>query len=368
MRTIMRKSVIGALAAVSTLALSAATASAQYTDRPFIDATVIQSQARAFELAGLRLTVAELFPGENDDDFLEQIEGLEGDFARFGGTLASIDPELAEALDDALDAVVDAVEDGEDATALIAEARDLLAQAYDAVIDSATRETPAFKGAVLTDLLLGEPGVAEGYEEAGKEPWAFSMGWAALQRAKELWGELSADADEERRADGDEMIAVIEPLFPSAEPPEQFIGNPEEAEAPAQRLVGILEVVVDADLYPGRDHAALADHLAELTTSACTFYADGNDVVGAETIYAVAGLYGDHLGELVNLFDPETHEEVEFLLGGLVQLDDDDDDDDGPAVEDDDDDDDDDREALAPLESCEGLIVQLQEVRTVLGG
>src|SRR5690606_34655021 len=106
MRTIMRKSVIGALAAVSTLALSAATAWAQYTDRPFFDATVIQSQARAFELAGLRLTLAELFPGENDDDFLEQIEGLEDDFARFGGTLASIDPELAEALDDALDAVV----------------------------------------------------------------------------------------------------------------------------------------------------------------------------------------------------------------------------------------------------------------------
>src|SRR5690606_40058236 len=97
--------------------------------------------------------------------------------------------------------------------------------------------------------------------------------------------------------------------------PTQFIGNPEEAEAPAQRLVGILEVVVDADLYPGRDHAALADHLAGLTTSACTFYADGNDAVGGETIYAVAGLYGDHLGELVNLFDPEVHRSEERRVG-----------------------------------------------------
>jgi len=369
----MRAHSITAVAAVSLLALSCASASAQdYTDRPFIDATLVQSQARALELADLRLTLAETFPGETDDDFLEQIESLQGDFARFGGTLAAADADLAQSLEAALQDVAEAVESGEDAAEDIAEARTLLGEAYDVVIDPAIQDTAAFKGAVLTDLLLGEPGVAEGYEEAGEEPWAFSMGWAALQRVKELWGEVSAQADETHRSDGDEMIATIDPLFPNGEPPERFVGNPEEAEASAQRFVGIIETVVSADLYPGRDHAALAAHLAELTTPACEVYASGDEVVADETIYAVAGLYTDNLAELTNLFAPETAEEVSDLLASLVEVEDEDEGGAaGEGAEQSDEtagDDDDDAASLAPAESCEALAEQLRQVGMILGG
>jgi hypothetical protein len=370
MRNAAMKSAL--LGAISTLALTAP-ALAQYTNKPFIDGTVQQSQARALELAGMRLDIAEALPGETDDEFIEQIEGLEGDFVRFGGTLAAANAELAGELEEAFEAVVAAVGGGSDAGGAIADAHALLAEAYDAVIPAATRETPAFKGAVLTDILLGEPGVAEGYEEAGEEPYAFSMGWAALARANMVWSEL--DADEAHRADGDEMLAFIGNLYPGAEPPEQFTGNPEEAESPAQRLVGIIETVVDADLYPGRDHAALAAHLAEITGPACAAYQAGDDEVAAETIYAVQSLYGDHLGELTNLFDPELNERVETLFGGMITVEEEDDDEAGESGVTDDaaaDVPEEENEAEettgSSAENCGALAEALSQVRTVLGG
>ncbi|QQR40009.1 hypothetical protein [Devosia rhizoryzae] len=361
------------LGAISSIALIASPVLAQYQNKPFIDGTVQQSQARAFELAGLRLDIAEALQGETDDEFIEQIEGLEGDFARFGGTLATANAELAEELDAAFEAVVPTVQSGSDAKADIDEARTLLADAYATVIAPDVQATPAFKAAVLADLLLGEPGVAEGYEEAGEEPYAFSLGWAALARANVLWDEISADADTAPKADGDEMLAFIGTLYPSAEPPEQFTGNPEEAEAPAQRLVGIIETMVDADLYPGRDQASLATHLASLTGPACQAYAAGNDAVADETIYAVQGHYADHLGELTNLFDPELHERVQSLFGSMVQVEDDDEEAEGDEadVSADAQDDEAEDEAVEPgsaADSCTELTEALGQVRSVLGG
>lgn len=372
----MKRSLLNAalLGAISSIALAASPVLAQYGSKPFIDNTVQQSQARAFELAGLRLDIAEALPGEMDDEFIEQIEGLEGDFARFGGTLAAANSELAEELDEAFEVVVAAVGKGSDASAAIAVARTLLADAYAAVIASEAQAEPAFKAAVLADLLLGEPGVAEGYEEAGEEPYAFSLGWAALARANTLWDEISADADSAQRADGDEMLEFIATLYPGAEPPEQFTGNPEEAESPAQRLVGIIETMVDADLYPGRDQASLATHLADLTGPACEAYAAGNNAVAAETIYAVQGHYADHLGELTNLFEPELHEEVQDLFGGMIQVEEDDDDDAEGDTAEEVEDADDDQADYAPMTSdtaadnCTELVEALNQVRTVLGG
>ena len=65
---------------------------------------------------------------------------------------------------------------------------------------------------------------------------------------------------------GREMLAILDTVIPQPQPPEDITrGNPEEAEAPAQRLVGIIEEVVDANLYAGREPGTLAARLAEET-------------------------------------------------------------------------------------------------------
>jgi hypothetical protein len=65
-----------------------------------------------------------------NEDFLEQVERMtSSDFARFGGTLAKLDKALAAKLMAALEAVTEAAQAGDDATALVAEAKRLLANA-----------------------------------------------------------------------------------------------------------------------------------------------------------------------------------------------------------------------------------------------
>lgn len=255
----------------SVIALSAALAPsagfAQYSGDPFFDNTVAMSQAYGLESIGLRLDLATTFDVPYHEELVETIEDVTGaPLERFEGTLAAANPELAQSLRDALEEVADAAEDGEDPSEAIEEARALLAEAYDVVIPADLRSTPAFTGGVIIQLLLAEEGVAEGYEEAVEEnePWEYPNGWVALQRVKVLWGEIEAEASEQHAADALEMIAALDELYPVAEPPESVAGwNPEEAEAPAQRLGGIVESVVDANLYPGRNGGRLAGHLAK---------------------------------------------------------------------------------------------------------
>lgn len=361
-----RSSILTAVAMASTCLTGAALAQ-QYANSPFYEHTVALSQAYGIEAIGLRLDLAEAFSAPYDDELAETIEGVTGtDFQRFAGTLGANSPQLAEALTAALGEVAEAVETGTDVTEAVIEARALLAEAYAAVIPPEMRDQPAFKGGVIINLLLAEGGVAEGYEEAveNSEPWEYPNGWAALQRVNALWEEVKGSASAERLADGQEMLDLLDTLYPEAQPPASVAGlNPEEAESPSQRLGGIVEEVTDADLYPGRDLPRLMGHLAELTTAACAVYPQ-NDAVASETVYAVHDLFATHLEDVSGMFAPELQEHASELFGALIAAEDDDDDAGEAAAGDEGEDDD----LLSTTDACAELATAFAELRTVLGG
>jgi len=358
-------------------------ATAQYAHAPFFDHPVELSQAYGLETIALKLDLASAFAAPYEDELIEGIEGMTGaPLARFAGTLAEKNADLADALSAALAEVAEAAEEGEDASEAIAEARELLDQAYAAVIPQALRNDPAFVGGIIITLLLAEEGVAEGYEEAveGQEPWEYPNGWVALQRVNVLWDEVKGAATEQHLADAQEMLDLLATLYPQATPPESVAGlNPEEAESPSQRLGGIVETVVDADLYPGRDLPRLSGHIAELTEAACALYPD-RDEVAAETIYAVHDLYAAHLADVAGLFAPELQEEADELFGAMIVAEDDDDDEAGEGADDQsaataeaDDDadaeqDQDDDAQVSAAQACTELSEAFTQLRTALGG
>lgn len=342
---------------------------AQYAAAPHFEWTVLQSQTYGLELVAQRLRVVSAFEASLDDDLLEQVEAmLESDAPRFLGTLGKRDAGLAEALVSALEEVEAQAEEGEDATDAVAEARALLERAYDVVVPIGVRRSPAFVGALISDLSLGEGGVAEGYEEAADdELYEFSSGWAALQRVKELWRQIAWAADAGQRADVQEMLDLLDGVYPTAEPPEAILGSPEEAEAPSQRLVGLLESVVDASLFPGRDMPALAAHLAEAIAPACGAYERGNDAEALEIVFAVGDLYVKHLAGFLAFMAPEVHEEGAEVIAALTGLEPEGEDEEEEGEEEDESDED--EEALEdPAGACRELEEALEEARKVLGG
>src|SRR5690606_8944202 len=233
------------LGAVLGLALLVSTAAAQYSRAPFFEQTLVQSQGYGLQLSLQRLDALELAAEEGealDDDFMEIVEGFEEDLPRFVGTLRARDAALAGELEEAIEALEDAAASGSGLAAAIDEARDLLNQAYDVVIPADVRADPVFIAGVIVNLSLGEGGVGEGYEEAIEgELGEFTMGYAATQRVSDLWSEIAGGADEQQRADVEEMLEFIRTLYPEPIIEEAIVGNPEEAEAPVQRTLGVLE-------------------------------------------------------------------------------------------------------------------------------
>lgn len=300
----------------------AATAAAQYGYQPFFDQPLIQNRAYGLELVLRRLAVIDQFEAPLDDDLMEQVEALlDSDVHRFVGTLRAADPALADDLMAALEEVEERAEAGEDASAAVAEARTLALRAYDRVVPTEVRRSPAFLGGVIADLSLGEGGVAEGYEEAaGGEPFEFTSGWASLQRVEELWTQLSAYATAEQRADVEEMLGLLDGVYPRPEPPAAIVGDPEEAEASVQRLISLLETVADAELFAGRDMPALAESLVVTLTPACRAYQAGDDAVALEGVFAVGELYVRYLADFMGFMAPEVHEEAAEVIGALTGL------------------------------------------------
>ncbi len=348
-------------------------ASAQYTGAPFFEWTVLQSQAFGLEMVAQRLRIVEALEPPLDTELGEIVEMMIGpDFERFGATLAGRDEALAAQLHETLKEIVEAVEEGEGVGKLLPVARQLLTQAYDLVVSPTIQHLAAFKGGVMAQLLLAEGGVAEGLEEAFLEQWEFANGWAATQRVKVLWQDIDELASDQRRADVEEMLALIDSIYPTPEPPETFAGiDPEEAEVPAQRIVGILEEVVDAELYSGRDLLRLVSYLVELARPACQSYEAGEDELGREVIYAVFDHYGEMtgLGALIGLFAPDVNETVMAAFEGLVAVEDDDDGDGedgagmGGAGNADDGDDE-----MTGAKACNQLVEGLEAARSILGG
>jgi len=370
-----RRRLFGSAAVGAIVAATAAAplAFAQYANDPFFDDTVQLSQAIGIELALQRLFIVEAIDPPFDDEFAEVVENLTGpDFQRFGGTLAAMDEDFAEELYEVLDEFAEGVEEGEldEVEELLPVARDMLNQAYDMVVPAAVRDNPAFKGAVMAQLLLGEGGVAEGLEEAFEEEWEFANGWAATQRIKVLWADIASLATPEQAADIEESIAAFDAIYPSPEPPESLAGvDPEEAETPAQRMLGFLEVVVDAQLYSGRDPARLIGHLVEIAGPGCAHYEAGDNEIGREVMYAVFDHYAGEttgLGDLIGLFAPEVHEEAMEAFEELVVVEEEEEEGEGSESEDDEDEDEAGPEGSA--EACGALLEALEGGRAVLGG
>lgn len=359
------------LAVVVLATILTGTALAQYSGAPFFTQSLVQSQAFGLEVALQRLAALEAAGDDLDDDYLEVVEGFEEDLPRFMGTLQTLDADLAGELEEAIEELEEAVESGSGVAEAISEARELLIAAYALVIPADYRGDPAFNAALITDLSLGEVGVGEGYEEAIEgELAAFTMGYVALARVTELWNEIAPGATAQQVADIEEMLDFIGTLYPTPTIDEPIVGNPEEAEAPVHRLLGVLETVVDAELYPGRDMAALARHLPEELVGACQAYDAGDDALGLEIAIAVGYRYlNADLGDFMEFMAPDVHEEVAELIGALTGLGGEDDDDDHGDVVDDDDDEEEEHAALAdPAAACHELMEALQEASAFFGG
>ncbi len=344
---------LAALLAVALLALSGSVfaQSDRYDADPFFDEAMRQSRAYGLEMTRIRLDIVEGVEAPLPEELVEQVEKTtERDVRRYLGSLRQADPALADELLAALELVSEQAAAGEHDPAAVSRARQALSRAEAALFDDATRASPDFIAAVMADLVLADDGVAEAYEEAvGEEVWEYSNGWAALGRVQELWQELSVFADERLKADVEEMLAQLAALYPSPTPPETLSANPEEAEAPAQRLVGLLEEVAGASLYSGRDLARLSGHLAGLTAEACELYAAGEVELATEHANAVRDPYRKSLRRLLDLLAPELHAEIAVRLDALTGREDE------PFPED-------------PSATCTELLEGLEEARTILGG
>ncbi len=288
---------------------------------PFFEDMIRQSQGFGLEMVGVRLSAIEAFdpvPAGLD----EVSEGFsEADLPRFMGTLRHLHPAVAEGLEEALAAVEEGVEEGEVGLLTLAYARAWQAAAYDVLIPADAR-TPAYWGAIAADLALAEGGVAEAIEETVEEGdvWAYPTGWAALQRMTWIWERLTPLASEDELSYGRQYLDILHALLPTARVPATLTVYPEEAEGPAQSLVGVFESVTDASLYTGRDVGRLAEHLAELTVPACELYAAGEVERATEVTVAIAPHYRNHLADLLDLVAPEVHAVAGGILDELVEV------------------------------------------------
>lgn len=369
---------LGLVALACAAAVLASSAAAQYSRAPFFEQSLMQSQGYGIELSLQRLDALELAAEEGnalDDDFMEIVEGFEDDLPRFIGTLRARNAALAGGLEEAIEAVEDAAASGSGLAAAIGETRDLLNQAYEVVIPADVRADPVFVAGLIVNLSLGEGGVGEGYEEAIEgELGEFTMGYAATQRVSDLWREIAGDADEQQRTDFEEMLKFVKTLYPEPIIEEAIVGNPEEAEAPVQRMLGVLETVVDAELFAGRDLAALAAHLPAELAVACQAYEAGESERAKEIAIGVGGLYlGADLGDFLEFMAPEVHEKAYGLIGALTGMA-------GEGAEDveggeegaSEAGDEGDEEEIAgvedPATACRELQEALQEASSVLGG
>lgn len=332
-------------------------AQAQYTHEPFFESMLRQSHTYGLEMVAQRLRITEAFPPPINKPLGVQLRRMVGkNLARFHGTLAERNPALAAELQAALLQVMKAVDDGRDTAVQIAKARELLAKAYDVLIDPALRVTPVFTAAVLADLLLANDGVAEAYEDAIHELWGFPNGWGSLQRIRVLWADIEPLATESRRFDARAMIAAMEKLYSSPQPPDPFDrGKAEDAEGVAHLMVGIIEEVVDANLYTGRDVPRLATHLSEVVASSCDAYAAGKDALGIEGIYAVLDHYRVNIAGALDLIAPEVRRQGSRLFPRLVETEWD------FKVEVD-------NRSLSNAEACLELKAMFLEARSALGG
>jgi len=304
------------------LLLTATTAAAQ-SERsitPFKDEPVSLAQAAALERieataqahAAVRPAAryAKADAGKRTADEQDEAEDERSpmaDLALLGGSLSAASPKLARALTAALEEMAEAAEAGKNAARPAKKVVDLSGKARAAILKSKPVDTPALQAALMASLLLDDGGVSESYEGAAKgDRTAYATGYFLLQRVKALWKGLTDHATPKQAEDVRQMLAMLDRLFPSQEPPLRLSPDPEEAEAPSQQLVTLLETVAKADLYPGRDLADAGVLVHELAQLGCKSLASRNRAVGAEELLIAANYYGRTMKNTVAVMAPDS--------------------------------------------------------------
>lgn len=316
MRTDLR-----ATAALAALLASAAGAEAQgYVNAPFRDAPVALAQAAALERIEIyaRAIAAAGVDADDDDDDDDDDEEEEGgplfDFSLVRGSLATAAPELERGLAAEIGELAEGEADAAE------EILPLVERAKAALLVPETADAAPFQAGVMAALLLEEGGVAEGYEEAVEgEATAYAVGYFALQRVKALWEGLAGQASAEQAEDVGEMFAILDGLFPGEAMPETLSPDPEQAEAPAQQLVGLLEAVTNADLYPGRDLGAAAARVHDIAAEGCEAFAAGDAGVGLERLTIAAAYYDQTVADTLGLLAPESAEAIDDHLEAVEE-------------------------------------------------
>lgn len=316
------RSELGAAIANAALLLAAAPGLAQtgYSGAPFRDQPADLARAAALErvaVAALALAaqpagaaaVEDAAGGDQDTGAEEEERGALADAALFRASLAAAAPDLAERLDAATEAMVEAAETGTPATGPAADVIGLAAEARDRLLPP--EDSPGFRAALMAGLLLDEGGVAEGYEEAvAGDAAAYAKGYFALQRVEELWQGLAARATPEQAAEVEATLAILDGLFPAPALPAALSPDPEQAEAPAQQLVGLLETVADAELYPGRDLAGATALVRDLAARGCDTLGSGDAAIGREELAIAAAFYVQTLADTLGVLAPEAGEAI----------------------------------------------------------
>lgn len=290
-------------------ALLAAPAGAHaYTRAPVFEHPVELGQVYGLERMGVRMGALLAFDDPPADLVEEAEKMLARDLPLFMGSLSMADPETAAALAAAVDELLSTARAGGDLEAPAAAVAELADTARAALVPDDLRASAPFRAALLAKLVLDDDGVAEAYEDAaGGDEWEYPAGWSALQRVKVLWEDLRPLADDNAAFEIDDMLKELDALLPQAAPPERFVGDPEEPEAYAHRLVGFVEVVADAGLYPSRDLGRAAGLVIDLATEGCAAYGDGEPALGRERASLAQFHYAEVLRRPLGMLAAEEH-------------------------------------------------------------
>lgn len=235
------------------------------------------------------------------------------------GSLEAADPELLAELEAALGEVEELEEGGEGLQTAVGEANALLDQAYETLVPEDLASDPVFQAAVLTELLVSELGVGEGYEEAAEgELEYYTLAWLTLQRANELWEELRPSIEGNTDA-VDRPLTVFNELIAAPTPPERF-SDPEDGELAALDVAFGLESAVGGNFIP-REFPAMVDTVRLRVIASCAAYEGDQQRLGREHALSAYTFFDDYLERTMGFLNSELADELEDGLANLAEAD-----------------------------------------------
>jgi len=355
-----------ACAALALLVGTVGASAQQVTERkndPFYQWFIPQSQAFGLEMLGARIAVAEAYPAPVPAGLVAELDKMAiKDIHRFLATLQQKNAGLATQLKSAVDDVMKAVKAGQSAAAAAARAKPLVAQAYNVVIEPTLQANTAFRAGVLTNVLMAEDGVSEGFEEAVKPtgPWQYPTSWAAYVRTLALWKDLQPLAKGDTLTEGNLLIDNMKHFYTAGAQPKLPlpVEDQEELEALAGGMINVLEALADAHLFTGRDLPKHAQFLADTLAPACTDFQAGRDALALERVYAVADQFTSETAGIAGaivVLAPDTDGRAKALFPRLIVT----------------------RYTAAPdkinrampaAEACRGLVTVMNETKKAVGG